>query len=164
MSHLVKQLAALSAVYPPLRKIVDRQSGAFVSCLWVRTLKTRKDVSAVVTKEVRTTVRAGLSYDNRASVQSARESGELPERNAGLPWGEWLAFPYVIAHKGVHYVRLYPVLRPDGSARSCKVIYRCNGERISREQAQALCLASEFGETTDVTCYTLRLSALRRVR
>jgi hypothetical protein len=161
-------LPALVQLYPLLRRITERK-GQFVSCLWIHSLKSRKGVSALVTKEVRTTVRSGIIYDNRESVQLARTVGSrqgesLPPVNAGLPWGEWLAFPYVIGHKGAHYVRLYPVLRSDGAPRKCKVIYRENGARITRERAQSLCLASEFGETTDVTCYTLRLSALRRVR
>jgi len=154
---------ALCGMFPLLRKVFAR-AGHFVSVLWVRPMKTRKGIDAIVTKEVRTTVRVGLAYDNRASVQTARASGELPSANAGLPWGQWEVFPYVISHNGGFYVRLYPVLRSDGSPRRCKVVYRENGQRITRERAQALCLASEFSETSDVTCYTLRAQTLQRVR
>ena len=132
--------------------------------LWVRPLKTRKEhASATVTKEVRTVVRAGVSYDAREAVKEARESGALPSVNNGLPWGEWSAFPLLISHKGQTYVRLYPVAVNDVS-RAPRVVYRENGVRITRERAQALCLASEFGETTEVTCYTLKAENLRRVR
>lgn len=163
MQNQIATLENVQREFPLLARIMARK-GQFVSVLWFRQLKARKGMDSIVTKEVRTTVRAGLDYDKRDAVQSARETGELPAVNSGLPWGEWLVFPYVIAHRGAFYVRLYPVLRADGSPRKCKVIYRENGRICSRERAQTVCLASEFSETSAVTCYTLRLENLVRVR
>ncbi len=152
-------LASLCQSLPLLGRIFAKR-GQFTGCLWVRTLKTRKGVLAVVTKETRATVRIGLDYDSRAKVIEARADGVLPESNAGLPWGQWLAFPYVIEHKGKLYVRLYPV-----EGRFPKVIYRIDGKTASKSEVEPLCLASEFGEVrADIGCFTLGLSNLVRVR
>lgn len=121
-------------------------------------MRTRAGVSATVTKEVRATVRAGISHDARQAVREARESGAAPAENAGLPWGIWSAFPYVISHKGEDYVRLYPV--PNSRPR---VRYRVNGAVATREQVESLCIASEFRESSACDCYTLNLRNLRRV-
>lgn len=152
-------LAALCQSMPLLSRILAKR-GQFTGALWTRTLKTRKGVSHVVTKETRATVRAGLDYDARAKVQDAREDGTLPATNAGLPWGEWLAFPYVITHKGNHYVRLYPV-----EGRAPRVVYRIDGKLASKLDAMELCLASEFSSVrADIGCFTLGLANLRRIR
>lgn len=158
------KVAALCGLYPVLKRVFAR-TGQFVSVLWQRPLKTRKGIDCVVTKEVRGTVRVGLSYDSRGAVQDARETGQLPSANAGLPWGNWLVFPYVIEHKGAHYVRLYPVAKADGSPRALKVRYRVNGRSVDRETAQSLCLASEFSKVdSDVGCMSLRATSLKRAR
>ncbi len=157
-------LASACDAFPILKKLIPRADGRFVGVLWVRPLKTRKEFNgATVTKEVRTVVRAGINHEMREAVKEARESGDLPSVNNGLPWGQWSAFPLLITHKGQTYVRLYPVAVNDVS-RAPRVIYRENGVRITRERAQALCLASEFSETTEVTCYTLKAENLRRVK
>ena len=149
-------------MFPVTRRLFSRQ-GQFSGVLWRRILKCRKGVSSLVTKEVRTCVRAGIDYDKRQAVQEARAEGALPSVNAGLPWGEWFAFPYVITHKGAYYLRLYPVNVGDKS-RAPRVVYRENGAVSTRERAKELCLASEFGETTEGTCYTLKAESLVRVR
>ncbi len=142
-----------------IRRAISR-AGQFTGFLWVRPMKTRKGVSAVITKTVRCVGRVGLSYDNRAAVQDARASGELPATNAGLPWGQWLLFPHLISHKGNLYIRIYPV-----PGRAPKVIYKLNGKIVKRSEIEALCLASEFSEVKeDIGCMTLNASALRLVR
>lgn len=142
-----------------VRRILSR-AGQFTGFLWTRNLKTRKGVSDIITKTVRCVGRVGLSYEKRASVQDARASGELPATNAGLPWGQWLLFPYLIEHKGNLYVRIYPV-----PGRAPKVIYKLNGRIVRRSEIEALCLASEFGEVReDIGCMTLNAQALRVVR
>lgn len=156
-------LLALCDTFPLLSRILAK-TGQFTGCLWVRTLKTRKGVTDTVTKETRATVRAGISYDARAKVQDAREEGVLPAVNAGLPWGQWLAEPYVIQHVKdgalCHYVRLYPV-----EGRTPRVVYRLNGRRISQDLARELCLASDFSKVdAAIGCMTLGLANLRRVR
>lgn len=145
---------------PSLIRRVLSKAGQFTGFLWTRPMKTRKGVSAVITKTVRCVGRVGLSYDNRAAVQDARASGELPATNAGLPWGQWLLFPYLIEHKGNLYVRIYPV-----PGRAPRVIYKLDGKIVTKAQIESLCLASEFGEVReDIGCMTLKADALRVVR
>ena len=145
---------------PSLIRRVLARAGQFTGFLWVRPLKTRKGVSSQVVKVVRCVGRVGLNYSNRAAVQEARESGELPSTPQPLPWGTWLLFPYLITHKDALYVRIYPV-----EGRTPKVIYKIDGRIASKAEAQALCLASEFGEVNEkIGCMTLRAESLRVVR
>lgn len=142
-----------------IRRALAR-AGQFTGFLWVRPMKTRKDVSALVTKSVRCVGRVGLAYDKREAVQEARASGELPAQNAGLPWGQWLLFPYLIQHKGKLYLRIYPV--PN---RRPRVIYRIDGRLASRAEVEPLCLSSEFSEVReDIGCMTLGVDNLRLVK
>lgn len=53
-------------------------------------------------------------------------TGERAETGS-LPWGEWETYPYVVAHKGTKYGRLYTV---DGTVRS---IYLVDGEIVDRD-------------------------------
>lgn len=150
----------MTDVFPSLIRYALSKTGQFTGFLWVRPVKTRKGVSAVITKTVRCVGRVGLSYDNRAAVQDARASGELPAVNAGLPWGEWLVFPTLIQHKGNIYVRVYPV-----PGRAPKVIYKMDGRIVKKSDIVSLCLASEFGEVNEsIGCMTLKADALRVVR
>lgn len=162
---MARIIAESDCFSPLVRKALSRK-GQFTGFLWIRPMKTRKGVQALITKQVRCVGRVGLSYDNRAAVQDARASGELPTTNAGLPWGEWLMlkgvsfFPYIIAHKGNLYLRIYPV-----PGRAPKVIYKIDGRIASKSEVRDLCLASEFSEVKeDIGCMTLNASALRLVR
>lgn len=138
-----------------LNQILERK-GQFAGFLWDRPLKTRKGVSSVVTKEVYCVGRLGINNDNRAAVQEAREDGRLPSENQGLPWGKWFIFPFVIEHKGGFYIRIVPV-----SGAIPKVTYRCNGQVISKEEAIALCLASEFKSLDqEIGCMTIKVENL----
>ena len=142
-----------------IRKVLSK-TGQFAGFLWVRPVKTRKGVNAEVVKIVRCVGRLGVDYSKRKEVIAARESGELPSTPQPLPWGAWLLFPYLITHKDALYVRIYPV-----EGRMPKVIYKIDGRIASKAEAQALCLASEFGEVNDrIGCMTLRAESLRVVR
>lgn len=156
-----------SITLPNLPAVANRLlglKGHFVGVNWHRPMKTRKGVAASVTKSVRTTVQVGVNYENRAVVQEARASGDAPETNAGLPWGTWELFPYVISHKDKRYVRLYPVRDAQGKPRACKVVYRVNGRSATRAEVETLCLASEFSSGAPTECYTLAVENLRAVR
>lgn len=120
--------------------LMNRQAGTHVSVSWQKNLKVRAGVNHVVSKRVKGVFRAGINYDNKADVQAARESGMLPKENAGLPWGQWVQFPYHIGHKGKDYVRLYPA----SMNLSMTVEYFIDGNSASAEDCKALCLASEF--------------------
>jgi hypothetical protein len=155
---------ASSSTYGPLADRLLGLKGNFVGVSWHRQMKTRKGVAATVTKSVRTVVQVGVNYENRAVVQDARANGDAPETNAGLPWGEWEQFPYVIRHKEKRYVRLYPVRDGEGKPRACKVVYRVNGRAATRSEVEALCLAGEFSSGAPTECYTLAVDNLRAVR
>lgn len=136
------------------------KQGQFTGFLWNRPAKVRKGCAVEITKEVRCVARVGVDHEHRAKVQAARESGELPSENQGLPWGQWLLFPYLITHKGKLYLRIYPV-----EGRRPHVIYRMNGQIVSKEEIKQFCLASEFSEVNEqIGCMTLSVEHLKQVK
>ena len=72
-----------------------------------------------LTKRTQCAVMTGVEYAN-LSENVERETGELP-------WGEWLAYPYVIGHKGTEYARLYVV---DGTITT---MYAVDGAPVDRD-------------------------------
>jgi len=107
-----------------------------------------------VRKAVSGVFRSGITYDNMGDVIEGREDGTLPAENAGLPWGEWIVFPYHVGHKGADYVRLYP-------AKGAKVTatYTVDGRPATREEVLGMMTPSarakaENGETP--LCFTLK--------
>lgn len=133
---------------------VQTRKGANLSATIHKTLKTRKGVEDVVEKKTSLVIRGGIDYDNIALVQEMRENGALPDENAGLPWGEWIQFPYHIAHKGQDYARFYPA---SGIDFSTHVEYYKNGNVATKSEVEALCPKSEFPEREDKPlCYTIK--------
>lgn len=128
-----------------------RKKGQFSRAVWGRFCKVR--VGSPEIKKVTVMVaRAGVQYDNLKSVQEKRENGELPAENAGLPWGEWEQYPYLIKHKGQRYVRLYPVPNT-----SCKVEYFINGKAVSYDSIVKYLLASELKKEQSPDCIVVKL-------
>lgn len=135
--------------------------GANIVCEWTRPAKVRAtNTLGKVEKRVRAIGRMGLDYDNLSSVQDKRESGNLPAVSGGLPWGEWAIFPYLIAHKGAHYVRLY-----NGTCASIKphAEWLLNGEPVDVETVRPVLLASETAEKEKGDCFTVRADYLTRL-
>ena len=135
------------------------RKGQIVTVETERPMKVRKGQEAV-TKRSEFQCRVGVNYDNIKAVQEKRESGELPRENAGLPWGEWALFPYVITHKGEYYVRC-TVLR-NGFRKAAE--YRRGDQVITKEEAQIACLASEFRDGDDNDVFNIKVSSIRSVR
>lgn len=139
--------------------IAATPKGSNIIVEWVRPMKTRKGVQDVLTKSVRMVGRIGIDYDNMKDVQAKRESGELPAENAGLPWGEWLEFPYLIGHKGQTYLRL-------ANGTSDKVHPEChyfrNGIEVTKESLDAELLASEKEEKKG-DCFTCKTENMTRI-
>lgn len=79
------------------------------------------------------------------SVQGKRESGELPQENAGLPWGEWKEYPYTISHKGNEYLRasITPTTK-------IKTVYKLNGKEVDKTEIEKLVRAESKGSKPDV--------------
>lgn len=129
------------------------KTGQICSVSWERDCKTRQG-SPKVSKTVSAVVRAGLSYDSQAVVKEKRETGELPAKNAGLTWGEWLIFPYVIAHKGNHYFRFYPF--PGGKVETA---WQLDGRPADFEQVAPYLLASEKQEKNG-DCFVVKAESI----
>lgn len=105
--------------------------------------------------------RVGVNYDNIAVVKEGRATGELPAENAGLPWGEWLEFPYTIGHKGETYVRC--TLLNNGFRRA-PVFTLADGTVVDRETVRAGALASEFKDGDDSVVFNIKVSSLVEVK
>lgn len=132
--------------------------GQFASLRTVRPLKVKKG-KAEILKDSTFTCRVGVNYDNITAVKEGREDGSLPAENAGLPWGEWLVFPYVIAHKGCHYFRCTSVHNDNAIPR---VTYTRNGVEITKDEAKADALASEFYEK-EGEVFTVKVESITEI-
>lgn len=136
------------------------KKGQIVTMCTVRPAKVRKGRDPIE-KHSQFQCRVGVNYDNIAAVKEKRESGELPKENAGLPWGQWHVFPYVIEHKGEYYFRCTTL---NGGHRWPAKYYR-NGVEISAEEAKADCLASEFSEKKSISdVFTIKVSSIVEVK
>ena len=139
--------------------IATAPKGANIVVEWVRPCKVRKGVQDVLTKSVRMVGRMGIDYDNMKAVQEKRASGELPAENGGLPWGEWIEFPYLIGHKGQTYLRLNngtsDKVHPD-------VHFFQNGVEVAREEIDHMLLASEK-EARRGECFTCKTENMTRI-
>jgi hypothetical protein len=148
----------LPAIIPAKVASMLAIKGQIVTLKTVRTMKVRKG-QAEVLKESTFQTRLGVNYDNIKAVQEKREDGTLPAENAGLPWGEWLIFPHIIAHKGNHYYRCTKV----NSGFIPKTCFYQDGKEISKDQAQAACLASEFREDQENEVFTIKIESIIEV-
>ena len=126
---------------------------------WTRPCKTRKGTMAGITKSVRMVGRMGIEYDNINEVQEKREEGTLPKENAGLPWGQWSEYPWLIEHKGKFYLRLY---NGTSSLTTPKSTFFMDGIEAEKAEVAPFLLASELAEK-DGDCFTCSIENLTRV-
>lgn len=130
--------------------------GQHVLVSWERPMKTRADVAMSIVKRTAAYVRAGIDYAKLASVKEGIESGERNEVQP-LPWGEWVEFPFIIAHKGNEYLRLYPSVF-DNLTKKIAVEYVMDGVVSTAEQVKPYCLASEFRVKDEpAKCFTINV-------
>lgn len=130
------------------KAIENYKAGTWVAILWEKELKTRKGVEASIVKMTEATLRMGVAYDNKASVQEKRENGELPSENQGLPYGTWYRFPYLIESKGKLQLR---VTTSQNTKYNTK--YFMNGTEVTKDEIRELVLKSEIesnGERPEV--------------
>jgi hypothetical protein len=152
----------IQATDPVIQGFMDTllsRRGQIVTVNTERPMKVRKGQEAI-TKTSEFQCRVGVNYDNIKTVIEGRASGDKPAENAGLPWGEWALFPYVITHKGEYYVRC-TVLR-NGFRKAAE--YRRGDQLISKEEAQIACLASEFKDGDDNEVFNIKVSSIRSVK
>ena len=135
-----------------LKKVVlSGAKGSFRSVLWERPMKTKKAFSnCVITKRTSAVVRFGVDYNNIKAVQEKRSNGELPNVNAGLPWGQWKMFPYFIEHKGNMYLRC--AISPKNKMQT---EYFLNGRKVEKSVIEGMVLASELKGKENVDIFIL---------
>ena len=143
-----------------LETLMSRK-GQIVTVKTIRAVKMRKGQPAV-NKASEFQCRVGVTYDNIQAVQDGRADGTLPAENAGLPWGEWIEFPYTIGHKGETYVRC-TLLK--NNFRRAPVFTLVDGTEIAKADVMPLALASEFKEKdADSVVFNIKLSSILDVK
>jgi hypothetical protein len=133
---------------------VSSRKGQHVQATWQRVAKTLKDCPSLIVKRTSAYVRAGIEYANLALVKDAVASGQRDEVE-GLRWGEWSQYPFIIAHKGKEYVRLYPAVFDNLS--TPHVEWSMDGKPVTYEQVEPYLLASEKRKDNEdrPLCFTL---------
>lgn len=153
-------------IYGTVRNIVlQKKKGQFANLVYEKQLKTLKTTTARVEKHTEMMVRFGIEYDNISKVKEKRELGILPAKNQDLKWGKWVeeksGVPsHFIEHNGNKYLRAYPVA-------NCipKTTYYINGVEATKEEAKALCLASEFKENSGtIDCITINVANIINIK
>ena len=132
-----------------LEKFLSKK-GQICSLEMEKKVKMKKGFTGEVTKRTKMTVRAGVNYDNINAVKDGRESGELPAENAGLPWGQWKVFPYVIEHNGKDYFRFSKL-----NGGKINQEFFLDGKPIEKSEIQEFALASEFKNSGDFEVFTV---------
>ncbi len=122
-----------------IEKILAKRGGQIATVTTERLLKVRKGSPEIV-KVSTFQCRVGVNYDNMSAVQQKREDGTLPEENAGLPYGKWVTFPYIIENKDTLYAR-FSAFKSNFIATA---LYSIDGVEIDRETAKRYALSNEF--------------------
>ncbi len=131
------------------------RKGQIVTVTTERFCKVRKGVDPII-KRSTFQCRVGVNYDNIAAVQAGRANGTLPEKNAGLPYGEWAIFPFLIEVKGDYHIRCTAI--KNNFKRSSE--YFQYNQAITKQEAEVKCLASEFGKGTAPEVFNIKMSSL----
>ena len=143
-----------------INKILNAPKGSFFGVTIRRPCKVFKTVTDTLEKEIELVARGGVQYDNITTVIEGREDGTKPVENAGLPFGQWVKYPYLIRHNGQDYIRL--TLTPNNKV---KVRYYKNGQNVTKSEIESLLLASETRESdTAPEVMTVKVDNLREVR
>lgn len=140
--------------------VMNTTKGCIKNVTWHKELKTLKNVTAKVEKMTTMQCRFGIEYDNIKNVQIARENGELPKENQGLPWGKWEKYPYFISHKGTDYLRLYTT----HSNNKAVTKYFVDGVEVDKDTAKTMCLKSEFSENKPIEVVTVKVENIQNIK
>lgn len=144
-----------------VKEIISKdKKGTFRTACWQKECKLKKAYKAdnSVYKISVGTVRLGVTYDNISNVQEKRENGELPEKNQGLPWGEWYEFPYIIKYKNDFYLRLSLV-----KDNPIKSKYYINGTDTDYNSIENMLLASEKKSDKSVDVITVKIDNIQHL-
>ena len=152
---------SLPANQQEFMNLILSRKGQFITAKTKRPVKVRKGMPAI-DKTSEFQCRVGVAYDNMQAVKEGREDGTLPEENAGLPWGEWIAFPHVIGHKGELYIRCS---LSNTAFRRAPVFTLADGNTIDKVDVIPMALASEFKESDDdKLVFNIKLSSILEVK
>jgi hypothetical protein len=144
-----------------LESVVSAQKGANISLCWRRKAKTKKSAAnLLIEKEVCTVGRVGVNYDNIKTTIEGRETGELPSQNAGLPWGQWQMYPFLIEHKGQVYLRM---TRGTSDKVTPYVQWYLNGAEVTYSQIEPYILASEKPKKSDNPVFNVKIEDMNYV-
>lgn len=123
-----------------IKEVFLSQKGTFCRVVTRKELKTKKGVEKTFFAITTGTYRAGLNYENKEKTKTGRVDGTLPEENQGLPWGQWITFPYLISHKDIVYFRFY-----NDAPKSIITEYvDTDGTLLDESDVKPFCLATEF--------------------
>lgn len=112
-------------------------SGQFASVTFKSNPKPAAEFKGVVLEKVTTGVfRSGVNFANLTSVKEGIANNERGEVQP-LAWGEWVNFPFVIAHKGERFLRLTTV----NGAKS-KSVFKVNGVEVNRDEFEKFLVPS----------------------
>ena len=146
-----------------MEKILSSK-GNFVKAYWKSNPTTSAAYRSTIKLEKVTSgvVRAGIDYGALSSVKEGIESGERGIVQS-LPWGSWKIinevslFPYVIEHKGVDYIRLYP-----SASNKPKSTFYVNDEEVDKKTFAQYLTPSESRKLLQPTeediplCFTVK--------
>jgi hypothetical protein len=96
--------------------------------------------------------RSGIDFANLTSVKDGIANGERGEVQS-LPWGEWVSFPYLIAHKGEQYVRLYPSV-----GHKVETKFFVNEVEVTKDEFNSFLTPSDAKPSEGVECFTIKAS------
>ena len=134
--------------------------GSFRSMTWEKELPVKKAFAGnVIMKRSSGVVRLGIDYDNIKAVQEKRAIGSLPEVNAGLPWGTWKAFPYLIEHKGNFYLRC-----AESKNNKIETQYFLNGRKVEKKDIENMCLKSAFTNHANMDVFNVNIENIISIR
>lgn len=137
-----------------------KYKGQIVTFKTRRPMKVKKGRDGIE-KESIFQARIGVTYDNIQDVKDKRATGELPAHNAGLPWGQWVFFPYLLEYKDVYYFRCTAI---DNTKSIHKTRYIRGGIDITAAEAMIDCLASEFPKTpSDLDVFNIKVDNILEI-
>jgi len=138
---------------------IESRRGQHVLVTWQRVAKTLKGASSLlIVKRTSAWVRSGINYANLGEVKEGIADGTRGEVQP-LPWGEWIQFPFIIGHKGMEYVRLYPATF-DNLVPS--VEWSINGRPATYEAVEPYVQSSEKRKSEDdkPLCFTVKAESV----
>lgn len=141
--------------------IANNKRGTIHTMTYSKALKTRKGVADSITKRTTIQVRFGVDYDNMKSTIEGRANGTLPAVNQGLhPSLEWLDNGNLIRNVKTGSIQLR-VANAHGNKTVTE--YFKNGEKVSKEEIEPMCLASEFKSNSN-TVFNIGIEKIESIK